>query len=412
MSLTYKIHFLGCKANQSDALSVAGLLERAGWMEAGESEQPSLNVVQTCTVTMSADAQGRQLIRKLKRENPAAKILMTGCYAERIKDLPEADYVIGNLDPNKMGKFSQIVGTVPLDPYPDFVLPAATSRTRPYIKIQDGCDARCSYCIIPSVRGKSRSLPIEEVARRVEHFRDLGFREMIFTGISMGAYGKDLSPKANLAALMRKIESLSGDFRIRLSSLEPEEIDDEFIDVYTSCSRFQPHLHLPLQSASDRVLKKMRRQYLFHRYDCIVGRLFARMPDFNLGTDILVGFPEEDRNAFEETLRYVKNAPFAYCHVFPFSPRPGTPAEHYERAASQQEASDRAAMLRELAREKNVAYRKRFLGKPLRALALRSTTEALTDNYIRVQLAEPPKREVMNILIDRVEPNSTFGLEV
>src|SRR5262249_15350111 len=164
MSLTYKIHFLGCKANQSDALSVAGLLERAGWMEATESEQPSLNVVQTCTVTMSADAQGRQMIRKLKRENPAATILMTGCYAERIKDLPEADYVIGNLDPNKMQKFSRIVGTIPSDPYPDFVLPAATSRTRPYIKIQDGCDARCSYCIIPSVRGKSRSLPIEEVA--------------------------------------------------------------------------------------------------------------------------------------------------------------------------------------------------------------------------------------------------------
>lgn len=409
MSLTYKLHFLGCKANQSDALSVAGLLERAGWMEANESEQPALNVVQTCTVTMSADAQGRQLVRKLKRDNPSAKILMTGCYAERIRDLAEADYVIGNLDPQKMQKLSEIAGSAAIDPYPDFVLPAATSRTRPYIKIQDGCDARCSYCIIPSVRGKSRSLPIEEVVRRVEHFRDLGFREMIFTGISMGAYGKDLSPRINLAALMRSIESLSGDFRIRLSSLEPEEIDDEFIDVYTSCSRFQPHLHLPLQSASDRVLKKMRRQYLFHRYDLIVSRLFARMPDFNLGTDILVGFPEEDRDAFDETYRFVKNAPFAYCHVFPFSPRPGTPAEHYARAASHHEASDRAAMIREIAREKNVAYRKRFLGRPLRALALRSAKEALTDNYIRVELNESSSEAVLNVSIDRVEENKTYG---
>src|SRR5262249_25943703 len=172
MSLTYKIHFLGCKANQSDALSVAGLLERAGWTEANESNQPALNVVQTCTVTMSADAQGRQLMRKLKRENPTAKILMTGCYAERIKDLPEADYVIGNLDPQKLEKLTEIAvcsAGLPAelelnepaesrrykahtsDPYPDFVLPAATSRTRPYIKIQDGCDARCSYCIIPAV---------------------------------------------------------------------------------------------------------------------------------------------------------------------------------------------------------------------------------------------------------------------
>jgi threonylcarbamoyladenosine tRNA methylthiotransferase MtaB len=411
---TYKVHFLGCKANQSDAYSYAGILQRAGWTEASDDSQPQLLLVQTCTVTMSADAQGRQMIRKLKREHPASKILVTGCYAQlaenRLTQLPEVDFVIGNLNPRKMELLQKIAGAAVDERYPDFPLPAASPRTRVYLKIQDGCDARCSYCVIPSVRGKSRSLPVQEVIRRVEHYRDQGYHEMIFTGISLGGYGKDLNPKASLSVLIKKIEAIRGNFKIRFSSLEPEEIDLEFIEAFLDSSRFQPHLHLPLQSGSDKVLKKMRRQYLFRHFDSIVSRIFAKMPDLNLGTDLLVGFPEEDREAFEETHRYLGNAPFAYAHVFPFSPRPGTPATEYATAAGHAEITERAEKLRILAAQKNLKYRKRFVGQKRNALLLHRTSKAITDNYIPVDLPDSAGLDgFVPIRINRVEEGRTFG---
>lgn len=409
---TYKIHFLGCKSNQSDALSFAGVFDRAGWRPADDGEAPSLLLVQSCTVTMSADAQARQLVRKLKRENLHAKVLMTGCFAQNVeaKSLPEADYIVGNLNPRKWEILSGIAGAPVREAFPDFPMPAETRRTRTYIKIQEGCDANCSYCIIPSVRGRSRSLPPDEVVRRVEHFRDAGYREMIFTGISMGGYGKDLSPKTNLSALLRRVDGLTGEFKVRLSSLEPEEIDDEFIQVFASCARFQPHLHIPLQSASDRVLKQMRRQYLFKRYDSILKQISGRIPDLNLGTDLLVGFPGEDRGAFDETLAYFREAPFAYAHVFSFSRRPGTPAALFRPAAREGEIAMRASRLRVLAQEKNRRYRERFVGQTLRALIYNSTGEALTDNYIRVHFREKaPRKGVAQVHIDSVAGQRTWG---
>jgi threonylcarbamoyladenosine tRNA methylthiotransferase MtaB len=414
MNPTFRIEFLGCKTNQSDAFSYAGMLQRAGWNEADGAEPPSLIVVQSCTVTMSADAQGRHAIRKLKRENPGSRILLTGCYAERaeqeLAQMLEVDYVIGNLNPRKFEIIGDIVGQNVISPYADFVLPAESGRTRQYIKIQDGCDARCSYCIIPSVRGKSRSLLPEEVLRRVTFYRDLGYKEMIFTGISMGGYGKDLSPRVTLAELMSRVDALPGDFKIRLSSLEPEEVDDHFIDVFTSSSRFQPHLHLPLQSASNPVLKKMRRQYLFQRYELIVNRIFQKRPELNLGSDILVGFPAEDRQAFRETKRYLTEGPIAYCHIFPFSPRPGTPATQYKPAATNREIAERAAELRIVASEKNFGYRQKFAGRSLRALVLHGKKEALTDNYIKVQISNWVSGEgIVSVQIDSVSRDRTIG---
>jgi threonylcarbamoyladenosine tRNA methylthiotransferase MtaB len=413
---TYKVHSFGCKTSQSDALGYAGILREAGWREACEEERPGLLLVQTCTVTMSADAQARQLVRKLKRENANAKILMTGCFAQRIEAvvgaLPEVDYVIGNLNPRKYEILSQIAGAPVKGSYGDFPFPSESPRTRPYIKIQDGCDARCSYCIIPSVRGKSRSLPLDEVVQRVQYFRDLGYKEMILTGISMGGYGKDLTPRSSLSELMKRIDALRGDFKIRLSSVEPEEIDDNFVEAFTHCSRFQPHLHLPLQSASDQVLKKMRRQYLFRRFASIVDRIVLARPDLNLGTDLLTGFPGESAKAFEETYNYVQEAPFAYCHVFPFSSRPGTAAANYD-AVDHSEVTERAARLRALAKKKNVSYRSRFIGKELRALMLQQTEEALTDNYIRVEVSNRiPLADVVSIRIHSVDENTTRGVVV
>ncbi|MCI0413273.1 tRNA (N(6)-L-threonylcarbamoyladenosine(37)-C(2))-methylthiotransferase MtaB [bacterium] len=410
---TYQVHFLGCKASLSDAMGYAGILQRAGWKEAAEGENVSLVLIQTCTVTMSADAQGRQMVRKLKSRHPSARILLTGCYAQRAEEeltaMPEVDYVIGNLNPNKRELFSKIANASRNEDT-DFPMPGEFARTRPFIKIQDGCDARCSYCIIPAVRGKSRSLPVEEVVRRVELFRDRGYQEMILTGISMGGYGKDLNPKSSLSHLMSKLHSLPGNFRIRLSSIEPEEVDEDFLDIFTSSDRFQPHLHLPIQSASDQVLKKMRRQYLFRRYDWIVKRLFAANARINLGTDILVGFPEEDSQAFEETYQYVQNAPFAYCHVFPFSPRPDTPAASYRRESSHAEVTERAAKLRDLAHQKNLQYRSQFVGEELSALLLHGTGEALTGNYIRVEVPEITKKTgFVSIRIHSVDGVRTHG---
>ncbi len=410
---TYQVHFLGCKASMSDAMGYAGILQRAGWKEAVEGDAISLVLIQTCTVTMSADAQGRQLVRKLKSQHPSARILLTGCYAQRAEEeltaMPEVDYVIGNLNPHKQELFSKIANADSNEDV-DFPMPGEFARTRPFIKIQDGCDARCSYCIIPAVRGKSRSLPVDEVVRRVELFRDRGYKEMILTGISMGGYGKDLNPKSSLSHLMSRLHSLSGDFKIRLSSIEPEEVDEAFLDVFNSSDRFQPHLHLPVQSASDQVLKKMRRQYLFRRYDWIVQRLFGANARINLGTDILVGFPEEDPRAFVETYKYVQEAPFAYCHVFPFSPRPMTPAASYRRESIHSEITERAAKLRDLAREKNLQYRSQFVGEKLPALVLSGTDEALTGNYIRVKVAETTKRAgFVSIRIHSVDGANTTG---
>lgn len=411
---TYQVHFLGCKSSQADAMGYAGILQRAGWKEAASGEDVSLMLIQTCTVTMSADAQGRQLVRKLKHQHPSAKIVLTGCYAQRAEEelmsMPEVDCVIGNLNPEKHALFARIAGSRSTEDT-DFPLPGEFARTRPFIKIQDGCDARCSYCIIPTVRGKSRSLPVDEVVRRVEFFRDRGYKEMILTGISMGGYGKDLNPKTSLSFLLTKLRDMPGDFKIRLSSVEPEEIDDSFLDIFTSTDRFQPHLHLPLQSASNQVLKRMRRQYLFDRYDSIVRRLFVAKPEMNLGTDILVGFPDEDHLAFEETLHYVQDAPFAYCHVFPFSPRPDTPAASYNRQVTHSEATDRAARLREIGRKKNFSYRSRFVGKELTALLLHGTSEALTDNYIRVNIGKSStKSQFVSIRIHSVDGDATRGI--
>jgi threonylcarbamoyladenosine tRNA methylthiotransferase MtaB len=409
----YQVHFLGCKSSQADAAGYAGVMQRAGWKETATGETPALILVQTCTVTMSADAQGRQIVRKLKNLHPSAKILLTGCYAQRAEEelqaMPEVDYVIGNLNPEKNTMLAKILNAGKSEDM-DFPLPGEFSRTRPFIKIQDGCDARCSYCIIPAVRGNSRSLPVDEVIRRVEFFRDRGYKEMILTGISMGGYGKDLSPRTSLSFLLSKIRSLPGDFKIRLSSVEPEEIDQAFLEVFASSDRFQPHLHLPLQSASNQVLKRMRRQYLFQRYDWIVQTLFRHNSNLNLGTDILVGFPDEDRDAFEETFRYVQDSPFSYCHVFPFSPRPDTPAASYDRCASHGEVTERAARLRKLAKRKNLEYRNRFIGENLPALILHGTKEALTNNYIRVNITNSPKKsEFVSVRIHTVEDDCTRG---
>jgi threonylcarbamoyladenosine tRNA methylthiotransferase MtaB len=414
MNRAFQLHFFGCKTNQSDAVSVAGLFERSGWKQTQISEDASLMIVQTCSVTMSADAQARQLIRRLKRKSPSARILLTGCYAQRAEDelkkMPEVDYVAGNLNPAKMQIFSSIAGHDFSSENFDFPMSSESGRTRQYIKIQDGCDARCSYCIIPSLRGKSRSLALDEVIRRIEWYRDLGYREMILTGISMGGYGKDLTPRTSLAELMRKIDDISGNFKIRLSSLEPEEINQDFIDVFTQSNRIQPHLHLPLQSAADQVLKKMRRQYLFRHFDSIVMRLFERMPELNLGTDILVGFPDEDLRSYQETRNYLNDAPFAYAHIFPFSPRPGTAATEYKAAATEGEVYDRAAELREISRNKNRVYRMAFLGRPLKALSLQGTNEALTDNYIKVRLKDPEyERDFVSIRIEEVNEDHTLG---
>src|SRR5262249_26346332 len=213
VALTYRVHFLGCKANQADALAYAGVLERAGWTEAPEGQEPGVLLVQSCTVTMSADAQARQLVRRLKREHPGSRIVLTGCFAQQLSasggKLEEADEIVGNLDPDRWNIFARIAGKPLGSEYPDFPMPAFGPRTRPYLKIQDGCDARCSYCIIPSVRGASRSLPEAEVIRRMAHFRDAGYREIILTGISMGGYGKDLRPATSLARLIRKIDTMN-----------------------------------------------------------------------------------------------------------------------------------------------------------------------------------------------------------
>jgi len=415
----------GCRASQADGVAIEAGLASKGLVAAGELQQADLVVLNTCTVTATADDEVRQIVRRIRRERPEARILVTGCYAQRAPEelikLEGVAMVVGNshktaipdlvcLPPSHPDYHGQIqVGDIFAQS--DFlsapVQDAAGDRTRPNLKIQDGCNNRCSFCIIPFVRGRSRSAPAEQVIAQVRSLAEK-YREVVLSGINLGRWGRDLEGRVRLADLLRRLLQETGIERLRLSSVEPMDFSDDLLGLMAESGRIAKHVHAPLQSGSDRVLRRMHRKYRPRHYADRIAKARALMPECAVGADVMTGFPGETEEEFAESFAFIESLPFTYLHVFTYSERPGTPAAEAASHVPMPVRKQRTHALRELAARKNLAFRQSMVGKQLSAVTLEGGKLALTENYLKVWLSAP--REANRIESIRIGGLSGDGL--
>ncbi len=410
----FYVHTFGCRLNQFDSALIEHGLRERGWRPALSFRDAAVVVVNTCTVTHRADSDARRFALRVKRGNPTAILVFTGCYATRDLTLREKlpiDFLVSNADKARIAEIvekharqepvehvydgdilkARELDYAPLEKFP--------GKSRAFLKVQDGCDARCTFCIIPAVRGASRSLPTERVEEQARRFAEAGYSEIVLTGIHLGHYGLDLSSggnggSLNLARLVERLLKIEGIRRLRLSSIEPMEVTDELVRMAAGEERIAPHFHVPLQSGSDAVLRRMGRPYRISQYARVLERIGESLPDAGIGADVLVGFPGETSKNFDATLRFVERSNLTYLHVFRHSPRPGTAALRFREKVPERAASERGAQLRQLSRRLNLRFRRAQEGKMHQAVLLEGkkdgTPAALTGNYIEVSLAAPP----------------------
>jgi threonylcarbamoyladenosine tRNA methylthiotransferase MtaB len=378
----------GCRVNQAEAFEWADELQGRGLRLERTIEGSDLIVVNTCTLTRRAEGDVRRFLRKAVRLKPGVGLVLTGCSvafgAESFADWPQVRLIVPNEDKARLA--DRVLGLVGEGE----AGAARPLRSRAMLKVQDGCDCRCAFCIIPSARGRGRSLPPADVVARVRRYADQGFAEVVLSGVHLASYGRDLDPRESLLGLLERLEAEAGDVRLRLSSLDPRYLSGSLLDRLASSRVIRPHFHISLQSASDAVLEGMGRRAGAARFGEILDRLAAARPDAALGADLLVGFPGETDDDFERTFRFVESSPLTYAHVFPFSPRVGTPAAVLPQVAAGVKTA-RAARLRALAAAKNLAFRRRFVGRAADAVVVGRRGvggEALTPNYIKVRVAD------------------------
>jgi threonylcarbamoyladenosine tRNA methylthiotransferase MtaB len=396
-------------------------LVEKGFRPAASAREADLVVLNTCTVTAAADQDARAAIRRAHRENPDAKILVTGCYAQRapqeVAVLPGVTWVIGNSHKHLAAEFA----ATGMHTRPDFILletvtlsaPAFTligdifahtelvaapvfagedmaEKTRPNLKVQDGCNNRCSFCIIPGVRGQSRSMRLERVLDETKALVAAGYREIVLSGINLGQWGRDFQPQQRFTTLLSALLECTKVEKIRISSVEPMDWSDDLIALVAGSPRIAKHAHLPLQSGSDRVLRLMHRRYRPWHYSEKIRKIREAIPDAAIGADVMVGFPGETDELFEESRSFIEHLPFTYLHVFTYSSRPGTPSANMPGQVPVHVARERNRVLRELAARKNLAFRQSFVGKTLEVITLQDCeagfTEALSDNYLKTQV--------------------------
>ena len=450
----FYIENFGCRATQADGAALESQFLERGLERARAACDAEIVVLNTCTVTQGADKDARASIRRVQRENPGCRILVTGCYAQRAPEelaaLPGVSWVVGNSHKHKVAEIATSSpaagpGFVPLSqlartsPNGDRhlnadvivgdifahtellaapVFDAANERTRPNLKVQDGCDNRCSFCVIPSVRGQSRSLPLDRVLGEVRSLVSAGYREVVISGINLGRWGRDLvagepvvrrsslvvgqpgsevnreRPTTNdqrLEVLVRAILETTSLEKLRLSSVEPMDWSDELIAMMATSPRIAKHAHVPLQSASDAVLRRMHRKYRPWHYREKIMKIREAMPNAAIGADVMVGFPGETEAEFSETQRMIEELPFTYLHVFTYSARPGTPAAGHRDQVPVGVARERNQVLREIGVGKKSAFLRAQVGRAVEAITLRSGgdhyTELLTDNYLKMKIA-------------------------
>ena len=428
----FRILTFGCKVNQYESAYLEESLLGAGWRRADRGGTADAVVVNTCMVTGRASYQSRQAIRKQIRENPEAVIVATGCYAQvspqELAAIEGVDIVAGNSFKGRLpglvlearpAKAAAVLHE-PLGrdtPFDALPVRGRPGRTRALLKIQDGCSAFCSYCIVPHARGRPRSLPVEAVVEALKGFSRAGFLEAVLTGIHLGRYGVDLGPGSDLKALLRRILREGIPLRIRLSSLEPDEVDRELVEVAASDPRVCNHFHLAMQSGDDRVLERMKRSYTAAAFADVVRTVRRRIPGAAVGADVLVGFPGESREAFERTRELIGALPLTYLHVFRYSPRPGTPAARFQDPVPQAEAKERAAVLRALGREKRRAFFRSCLGEvhPVLVEAVvpggSGVASGLSDNYIPFSFEACGKGvgDVVRVRAERLDGDQVAG---
>jgi threonylcarbamoyladenosine tRNA methylthiotransferase MtaB len=407
----YHVENFGCRASRADGEIISAELRHRGLSPASSPARADVIVANTCSVTAQADRTARAFLRKVHRENPSARILVTGCYAQRapqeVAALPGVHAVIGNSHKALVPSMAeQAAGFVPLaalfvdDTFAHSELSMPQSgwypggQTRPNLKVQDGCGNRCSFCIIPTTRGHSRSLSLHACLESVRAFADAGGTEMVLSGINLGRWGRDLEPQRTLEELVSEILSRTSLPRLRLSSIEPMDWTPQLLALFRgpSAGRLARHAHLPLQSGSDAILRAMHRRYRPWHYAGKLRQIRETMPDAAIGADVMIGFPGETEALFEESFAFIAAQPFTYLHLFPFSPRPGTAAWQLaqQHPVAPRVVAERSARLRELIAARNLAFRQTFLDRELPAVTLHAPpgerARALTDNFLEVRL--------------------------
>ncbi len=400
------VQVLGCKVNQAEAATMARVLENRGYQVGPDNPDPDLIVVNTCCVTAKAEGKSRRAVGRLAQRFPNAKIVVTGCLAEirpdSLKDVTNDMVVLGTYEKDRFEDFADHE-TLPdarstckraseSRHFVDLGVSGIPSRARAFLKIQDGCNQHCSYCIVPAARGPSRSLEREKALSHALTLSRAGYGEIVLTGIHLGCYGLDLEPRLRLADLVEELLDRCPTVRFRMSSIEPQEITPRLIDLTARHKRLCSHFHIPLQSGDDEILKRMKRPYTASAVRTLTRAILDKVPDACIGLDVMVGFPGEDEGSFNRTADLVRSAGAAYLHVFPFSPRPGTPAADFRPLVPSSISQERVAQLRRLSQELQRNFYSRSIGRTMSAV-LESESEtpddtviARTDNYIPVRL--------------------------
>ena len=435
---TVAVATLGCKVNQCESASFQARFEEEGFSLIPPDRKADIYIINTCAVTAKAAAQSRQLVRRVQRTNPKAKVVVTGCYAQiaplKIREIAGASIaVVGNA--NKHQVFEAAVSgskddhPVQQNPGTEYFnnitlqkeitkLPVKrfSGRTRAFLKVQDGCNNFCSYCIVPYARGRSRSFSPDSVLSQAHTYASEGHREIVLTGIHVGHYGLDLKEPGSLHELLKKLSAATPEVRYRLSSLEPTEISLELMELMRHTDNFMPHLHIPLQSGSNGILKKMNRRYTAEQFSEKVIHCTEMVPEAAIGVDILVGFPGETEEDFRLTYDLLEKLPITYLHVFPYSKRPGTPAAKMEQQVPTQTKEERVAVLRKLDHKKRTNFYGSRIGKvhPVLVEAEKSgagLAKGFTDNYIPVHFraGKEDVNRIVPVKLERLQDRSVIG---
>lgn len=426
------VYVLGCKVNQAEAAAMSTILEELGYEVDSNSEDPALILVNTCCVTSRAEAKSRRMIGRLASRFPNAKVVVTGCLAEvnpaSLEKVSRDPVILGTYEKDRLRHFlgenaaprgqEAKKRASACQTFGDLGTAGVMERARAFLKVQDGCSQHCAYCIVPRARGPARSLSVEAALSQARGLSAGGYAEIVLTGIHLGSYGKDLEPRTNLESLLDGLLERCSGARFRLSSIEPQEISEGLIRLAADNPRVCPHFHIPVQSGDDGILRRMRRPYRADEIRRLTDRILAAAPEACIGMDIMVGFPGEDDRAFDRTVNLVEASGAAYLHVFPFSPRAGTPAASYAPRISSDIAAQRVRELRVISRKLRRRFHSRFVGRTLEAV-LESEWEVgassftvRTDNYIPVSVdsaGRPPGGGIFPVTVRAITGDGVTG---